>query len=87
MDDEQHRLGVPVALDFHGDDFELAAPFIEADPPPRCAVLMGRDASRSGMGQNPKDRASADPVPSCCLGKPDFHAITLPDTPSCVKQN
>ncbi len=55
VDDEQDRLGIPVALGLHGDDFKLTAAFVDADPQPRRAALGGRDGRRGGTHHDQAD--------------------------------
>ena len=88
MDNEQHRLSVLFALDFDGDDFERPAPLVSADPLPRRGAPVGSsDAGRGGVGQNPANGSSTDPMPPRCLGEPDFHSTIVSDRTSYVQHN
>jgi len=49
VDDQQDRLGVPVAFDLDGDDFEPAASLVVADPTPGQSALRGGDTGRAGV--------------------------------------
>ena len=65
MDHEQDWLGVLVALDLHGDHFELATSFVVANPTPSGDASRSGRTGRAGVGHDETDGASADPVSSC----------------------
>jgi len=84
VDDEQDRLGIPVALGLHGDDFKLTATFVDADPQPRQAALAVVTAAGAVRAMT---KRTCHTSPSCSTGSllrivSSQSTVTRPQSPS-----
>jgi len=71
--DEQNSLAVLVAIEFYGDDLQLAVAFVVADVAPTVVAPIGGRPGWGRVSHNVTSRGPADAVPARGLREPDLH--------------